>query len=586
MTRALNVLSFLIFLAASSAPHAARAADLDYIAALVKGGATQLALRVLDAEQKNDLPAVEWARLEQQRLAVLRSLRRWDELTQRVDKLPKNTPAAFRRAALQDAAEARLAKNDPEGARRYLRQILWSSGVDANTAAQVRRLVIRSYMQEGRLTDAQTALSRYQQDYQAKTEPWQVLRAEMLLQSGNAQAAASALTGLQSYDARLLRLTAALRAKNQKPAEVVAAARQLAEALSSRPALRRSAWALTAEAARAGSDDDAQVLALEQALSIPGSGEQSLLDATSDDLWRAYDRLAERLGNTAKLLVGNDDGWLDKAESVSCATHHVARAYYAFLSRRALDADVRTLSHRRLATGLMRDGRAQTLESLYTQSERYPAASDIPVPVRHALADKAIADYNIRLAADLIHGLNAPPQGELPEEWALRRARILVYAGEYGVAVESLRALLAAQPKLDPDLTSRLLQVLFDLQAVGRHEDALALLSAVYDRADGDRTRREILFWIADSHNALKHYVSAAEYFLRSATFAGASGEDPWGHTARFYAAEALGRAGMIEDARQIYQKLIEATPDPRRRTQIERQMQQLWLNPKPVSTP
>lgn len=586
MVQILQVVSSFILLAALSVATVARAADLDYIAALVKGGATQLALRVIDAEQKSKLPAADWARLEQQRLAVLRAMRRWDDLAKRVDALPDNTPVEFRRAAIQEAAEARLAVNDSDGARRYLRRLLWSAGIDAATAAQARRLIIRSYTQEGRLADAQTALSRYQQDFQAKSEPWQVLRAEIFLQADNPQSAASALTGLQSYEARLLRLTASLRAKSQRPAEVLLAAQKLAGVLSERASLRRAAWVLAAEAASVDANDDAQVVALEQALAIPEEGEQPLFRTTPDDLWRAYDRLAERLGNSAKLLVGSDDAWLDKAESVPCTTHHVARAFYAFLSRRAFEPDVRMLSHRRIATGLMRDGRAQTLEFLYTQSNRYPTVADIPAPVRHALADKAIADYNIRLAAELIHGLDAPPQGEIPEEWSLRRARILVYAGEYSAALELLRGLLKSQPKLDPDLTGRLLQILFDFQAVGRHDDALALLPSVYDRVDSDRARREILFWIADSHNALKHYSSAAEYFLRSATFAGASGEDPWGHTARFYAAEALGRAGLVEDARRVYLKLIESTPDARRRAQIERQMQQLWLNAKPASTP
>ena len=564
----------------------AHASDLDYITALVKGGATQLALKVLDTSQKIDLPESEWSRYEQQRFAVLRALRRWDELTRRVDRLPDTVSIEFRREALQEAAQARLAANDAEGARRYLRRLLWGTHPDGVVAAQARRLVIRSYLQEGRLGDAQSALLRYQQDYQAKSEPWQILRAEILLQANNPQAAYSTLSGLQSYEARLLRLTAALRAKQQRPAEVFVAARQLADSLSSRADLRRAVWILAAEAADTASDDEARVLALEQALAVPASGEQPLFQASADDLWRAYDRLAERIGNSAKLLVGNDDVWLEKAEAVPCATHHVARAVYAFLSRRASEPDVRYLSHRRLVSGLMRDGHSQTLESLYTQSNLYPVVANIPTSVRYALADKAIADYNIRLAASLIRGLDAPPEGEAPEDWSLRRARILVYAGDYRVATGLLQETLTTQPTLEIELAGRLLQVLFDLQAVGRHDDALALFKIAYDRADSDKMRREILFWMADSQNAMKHYSAAAELYLRSATFAGASGEDPWGHTSRFYAAEALGRAGLIDDARRVYQKLMEASTDPRRRTQIERQMQQLWLTEKPTSTP
>lgn len=565
---------------------AARAADLDYIAALVKGGATQLALSALDASQRSDLSALEWSRLEKHRLAVLRALHRWDELAQRVDKLPEDVSLEFRREALQDAADARLSANDSEGARRYLRRLLWDTRAEGTAAAQARRLIIRSYMQEGRLGDAQTALLRYQQDYQAKSEPWQVLRAEILLQVGNPREAFSALAGLQSYEARLLRLTATLRSKQQRPGDVLAASQKLARALSSRDDLRRAAWVLAAEAAGAVPDDESRVFALEQALSTPVNGEQPLFVADSEDLWSAYDRLAERIGNSAKLLVGNDITWFEKAESIPCATHHVARALYAFLSRHAFEPDARTLAHRRLAAGLMRDGRAQTLESLYTQSVRYPVVADIPPPVRYALTDKAIVDYNIELAAELIKDLDSPPDGAEPEDWGLRRARILVYAGDYREAVELLQGVLAAQPTLPVDLTGRLLQIVFDLQAIGRHEDTLGLLQSVYDRSDSDKVRRETLFWMADSHNAMKRYGAAAEFYLRSATFAGASGEDPWGHTARFYAAESLGRAGLTDDARRVYRKLMASTADPRRRSQIERQMQKLWLNEKSVSTP
>jgi hypothetical protein len=565
---------------------AAHAVEPDHIAALVKGGATQLALRLLDTEQKNKLAPEEWTRWEAQRLAVLKALRRWDDLARRVDALPEKVSTEFRRTAFEAAAEARLAANDAAGARRYLRKLLWQEQVAGEDAARARRLVIRSYLQENRLDDAQTALLLYQRDYQAKTEPWLVLHAEILLQAGNPRAAVNALSGLQSYDARLLRLLANLRGKLQSPREVLAAANKLAETLAARPEYQRAAWIVATEAARVIGDDAAKVMALERALSLPENNTSSLYRVSADDLWQAYESTAERLGNAAKLLVGNDDEWLDKAESVPCTENHVARAWYGFLALRATDDDIRQLSHRRLAAGLMRDGRSQTLESLYTRSARFPSVAGIPAEVRYALADKAIADYNVRLAAELVRGLDTPPEGEAPENWALRRARILVYAGDHKAAADLLSGILVAQERLELDLTARLLQVLFDLQAVDRHEDAAKLLGAVYTRVDSDKLRRELLFWMADSQNALKHYEAAAELYLRSATFAGASGEDPWGHTARYQAAEALGRAGLIEDARHVYLKLMQSTPDPRRRAQIERQMQQLWLQRKSGSSP
>lgn len=559
----------------------AHAADPEQVAALLKGGATQLALRLLEAEQKSNLPPSQWIRWEQQRLAVLHALRDWDGIACRVEALPENVPAEFRREALEIAAQARLAANDAPGARRYLRRLLWQEQVTGAAAAQARRLVIRSYLVEGSLADAQTALLRYQQDYQAKSEPWQVLHAEILLQAGDPRAAADMLAGLQSHEARLLRLAAALRAGLQRPRDVLAAANKLAEMFSAHPALRRAAWVLAAEAAQAGGDEPARIIALERALSVAENGEPLLFRTGADDLWQAYDRLAERRGNAARLLVGNDEAWLDMAESLAGAESHNARAFYAFLTQRAIEAETRATAHRRLAAGLMREGRSQTLELLYTQSVRYPSVADIPAEVRYALADKAIADYHIQLAAQLVRGLDRAPEGEAPEDWGLRRARVLMYAGDHGAAVQLLDGILQDKETLDADLTGRLLQVLFDLQAVDRHEEALRLLQAVYARADHDRLRRELLYWMADSQSARKRHEAAAELYLRSATFGGASGEDPWGHTARFHAAEELGRAGLVEDARRVYLKLLEATADPRQRALIQRQVQQLWLTHK-----
>src|SRR5256885_13183026 len=70
---------------------------------------------------------------------------------------------------------------------------------------------------------------------------------------------------------------------------------------------------------------------------------------------------------TTLFRSGNDDDWLDKAESVPRVEHHIARAYYAFLIRRATNAATRASSHQRLAAGLLRDGRSGTLEMLRSE---------------------------------------------------------------------------------------------------------------------------------------------------------------------------------------------------------------------------
>lgn len=568
---------------------AAERLDLTRIDALARGGAPGLALALLGqhAPAVNDLKA--WMPWERQRIAIYESQQDWDAIARRARELPAAVPEDFRRWMYRQAAQARLAANDPVGARQWLRRLIFGQRPGRDELAQWQRLVIRSYLGEGNLTDAQTALLRYQHDYPARSDVWQVLHAEVLLRAGSHRAAYDVLAGAQSFEARRLRLLAGLRSGALKPATVLRDSEALAVRLRAHPQDARETWAVAAEAAARANDLQARIRTLEQALRLPQQS-GSLLATSADELWQAYDALAERIGNSARLFVGQDCQWFRKARSVDPADPKApragrekrdavqARALFAFLTTRAQDERVRAAAHEWLTASLFEDGAIQLVQALYLSSARYPDVNRMPTLVRYRLADKALAEYNVRLAGTLLKDMQAPPAGEDEALWRLRRARVLVYAGDDQTAVALLRGLATGQPKLDPDFADRLLQVVFDLQAIGRHAEALPLLEAVYVRVDNARLRRELLFWQAESQAGLQRYQDAAELFLRSATFGGGSGGDPWGQTARFHAAEALAKAGLTEDARGVYNKLLAVTDDPRRRSVIERNIQQLWL--------
>jgi tetratricopeptide (TPR) repeat protein len=334
-----------------------------------------------------------------------------------------------------------------------------------------------------------------------------------------------------------------------------------------------------AQAAARARDRLAHVEALEQALAIAEPAvAQPLFTVDADALWAAYDELAQHEGNRARLLVGDDAAWMQRARQYPCRDRLMARAFYAFLSHHARDIEVRTTAHDWLAYTLFADGRPNTAQALYTRSARFATLADIPAVARYRLADKALAEFNVKLAAELVRDLEAPPPDDDSELWTLRRARMLIYADDVTPGVALLRAEFAAREQISADLADRYLQVLFDLQTLGRHTEANELLAQLYRRVEPAPLKREILFWQADSLAALGQHQAAAELYLRSATFDGASGRDPWGETARFRAAEQLGKAGLIDDARNIYGALLAQAQDPRRRVQIERHMQQLWL--------
>jgi hypothetical protein len=368
---------------------------------------------------------------------------------------------------------------------------------------------------------------------------------------------------------------------------VVKDARALAGELKTRAPLARQAWALSAEAAGRARDRRARIEALENALAISEPAlPQPLFTVTADELWAAYDDLAEFEGNQARLLIGDDEAWLARARKYPCAERLAARAFYGFLARAAHDAGVRAEAHDWLAYTLFVDGKANVAQSLYTRSAYFSTLAAIPAVVRYRLADKALAESNVKLAAELVRDLDQPPQEEDAELWTLRRARMLIYADQIGPGVTLLKDELGAREQMPADLADRYLQVLFDLQALNQHAQAAELLERLYALVDVPALQREILFWQADSQTALGRHQEAAELYLRSATFGGGKGLDPWGETARFRAADELGKAGLVDDARAIYSALLRQATDPKRRVQIERQMQQLWLVRSKAATP
>jgi hypothetical protein len=570
----------LFFLQAPLAAHAADNTDLDRIRALTKGGATQLALRLLDQHQPDASQTEIWIQWEKERYSLYRAQRNWTQLAERATSLPADLPPEFLRWAKGEAAHARLRARDAESARRILRDLLWHADGNRDERAEWRQLVIRSYLIENNVSDAHTALQQYRADFQANSPAWRQLEATILIRAGKAREAYALIGDLKTHDGQLLALLAGLRSGALAPATVMARALNLAEETRNKPALNYQVWLLAAEAAARAKNNLRRIYALERALT--DAREQAvtepLLVANADDLWQAYERHAEALGNEARLLVGNDAAWLKKAESYKRDDAMQARAFYAFLLGHASTDATRQLVQKRFTDLLIEDGRAEVLRGLYTASRRYPDLPAVPEYVRYRLVDQALAGYDIAFAARVMHGLENPPAGENPDDWALRRARVLIYAGDHRTAVQLLNDILASKKKLSEAFAERYLQVLFDLQAADQHTQAIALLEAVFPLMDSARLQRESLYWSADSKAALGEYQQAAERYLRSASYRHPTGGDMWGQTARYHAAEQLGKAGFTQDARLVFQALLKHTSDAKQRAVIERNIQQLWL--------
>ncbi len=299
-----------------------------------------------------------------------------------------------------------------------------------------------------------------------------------------------------------------------------------------------------------------------------------------DRLWQAYLEYAELVGNRAELLLGDDGAWLQLAQQASQATPVKARSLFAMLMLNAADPEIGNAAASGYLATFAEIDRAEhnLLDGLFNRSETFPSARDIPPVIRYQLVDLALASGEIDEATRLMSGLTTPPEGANRFDWQLRQSRVLILGGRYEEGDAVLRALLEGYAEASVEATDRVLQVLFDLQAVGLHDSAIAHFNRLLQLELDPRQRREILFWIADSFRAEKLYDQAALLYLQSAMLPGASSMDPWAQTARFNAAESLQLAGLVDDARRVYEDLLRVTEEAARRSVLRNKIQQLWL--------
>lgn len=560
----------------------ATAVTLAQLEALSAGGAPRLALALLEQEQPAwQEDAAGWMAWEHHRVQLLAAGGDWQALHDRIGQLPADVPADFFRWAQTWRARALIELGAAERARSVLRQLLWSgTGSDIELTAW-RRLVIQSYRADRRGDDAYAAMLRYRHDYGRGGPEDALLSAQVLLGQGRAADAVEALLGLNSGEARPLLLLARLRSGQWEPRRVLREVRELLQEKGLTPQVRQQAEAVVAEAAAAAADPAAQAIALEQVFSrirqYPLDGE--LFALTPDALWEAYLAYARQVGNREQLLIGDDAAWLAKAQAAGRMYPIRVRSINALLALHGASEAVRQQAHAALVENLLQqEGGAEVVHQLYLVAARYAEVASIPEGVRRTLLDPVIAAGDLPLAARLMAGLDQPPPGADRVMWRLRQARVLLLGGDYLQAEGVLREMIGQSARLSRPELDRLIQVLFDLQTVGEHEAAYRLLESLQGQVADMQLQRELWYWMADSRLAQSRPLEAAALYLRSAMVPLPQSLDPWGQTARYQAAQALAKAGVVADARTLYEELLRTTDDPGRRAVLRRDLQQLLL--------
>jgi hypothetical protein len=554
---------------------------LDMLKNISAAGAPVLTLKMIDqAQPMLDTDLFEWILWEQERYSILSQWQQWDDLLVRIESLPADLPEQFNHQAATYKIRAYLEIGQTATARQLLREQLWQTTAGETSEYETwRRQVIDSYLKDGRIEDARIAMLRFNQDFDREDESWLIQRATVMVQTGRYDQAIQILQVLDAWQAELTNLLAQYRAELVSHTALWERVKKEAGKENLEPGELPTLWALGYYAAQKMSAVD-RVIALERLFKAGKDSPLELFQLSSDRLWEAYIEYAQLVGNRSELLVGDDTKWLELASKASQATPVKARSLFAQLMLRSTDQTIINSA----AEGYMHSFKAvdkseqNLLDQLFNNSETFSDATEIPSLVRYQLVDLALKRADIEEATRLMSGLSSYPEGTSRFNWQLRQARVLILGGRYDEGNEILASLIVEYQEPVVEDTDRILQVLFDLQTVNLHEQAIAHFHQLLMRPIEFKQRREILFWIADSYKALEKYDQASLLYLQSAMLPDPLAMDPWAQTARFNAARSLQKSGLIDDARRVYTELLRVTPEPAQRALLNHNIQQLWL--------
>lgn len=555
---------------------------VDYFSEL-KFATPELSVRLIDEYQPNRKtdPQV-WFVWEKKRLQLMSEIGDWQSIVKRIENFDKNTLIYQQQWLELFRARALLKISRTDKVRQNLRGLLWSENkMTTEQMATARRLIIRSYLAENKSQDAQRAMLRYQQDYGVSGSQWRLLQARVLIATKKYQQAMSLLAGTEEKNLQAFKMWTKLLAGESSAIYIYKKSIEMALSVELEHDInnRRQYWILAYIAAGMTHNKIAEIEALESAL-VTGveDAEHDLININAGLLWDKYIQYAAELGNRLHLLIGDDEVWFINASDRFESEPVEARVMFAMLGLKAVDDNHKSVSLEQLALIMKKLDKGNLLiERMFLYPAYFESLSRVPVSVRYHLLDVALSQGKISQAAELFKLLPEPPDGEKRLAWDVRRARVLVLGGQYQQGKDVLQHLLA-KTLLDETSLNRLMQVVFDLQKVDQHKLAIELFKFLEKKTTDVQLHRELQFWMAESYQSLKQYERSAHLYLISAMMIEEKQGDPWSQTAQYRAAENMMLAGLINDARTLYQKLLKITKNPNRRANIKQQLQQLWL--------
>ncbi len=550
--------------------------ELNELTALAQTGMANFSLALLEREQ----PSLEsdpdgWMEWQQQRMATLGEQGQWPEIIGEYEGLASEAPAAYRLWLRLRVVEAYLAQADGVSARDLLLPLIWDeSGSDSDGLAELRRLVILSYLVEGRQSDAHSAMVRYEQDYShgADHPGWRAIKARVLIAEGQFDEAALLTAVSESVEGKAVYVLALLKGSTAMDQQLADATVVVLRNMRLDRPLRQALFVAALEKVSTLREWADRVVILQRMLAVTTVGDARTGIAV-DALWHAYSEHGQEVANRLQLLMGDFASWFEAAASLRSTSQLQASALYVWLALNLKDDALKAKAHEEFAALVRLQPQGdQLLRTLYLSSSQYTDIKELPLVVIYPLIDMALEESDLALAARLMSQLDAPNGVDLLE-WQLRRARLQILTGSASTGTELLRQLVSSQ-SLSNRQVDYLLSAVFDLQNGNHHEMAYELLGTLLPKLPDLEKHRQMLYWMADSRMAQGDPLEAARLYLRSAMLMGVEVQDEWAQAARFQAAEALIEAGVVADGLMIYRSLLPLTEDPVRRGQLQREIQ------------
>ncbi len=553
---------------------------LDTAGDFLKAGATELSLQFLQENPPKTAEIDTWKAWAEQKWNIMVQLKDWHRLKQDAKGLPASFGAA-KEFSLVYQAKAMIALGEFVAARTLLQDAIANGKLSTKTEQNIRREMIALYQAQGDHTNAKIEAIRFHDEFKPQSADWYIQRSVIEHLAGDTVGGARLLAAVSSIQAKLLLSFYRFTANEITQTQALQAIGKQQQRKRIKAAEKKLAFGLIANIAGNANQESQvkQTAALEQYLEIDRPDLfPSIAAFDSENLKTAYLLMTDSLVNEVQLDPKRMNQWFTLAQQKQSDGLTIAsRSLYAALALSEDDEKLALAAKNEIVNNLIEANKYSLLVTLFGTQNTLGDFSNMESSASAKLLNHALKAGDANLIASIAPFLGAAPENIDSRDWLLQKSRIDIFSGRFEHASEKIEAWLATTEKLAGEDVDRVLQAVFDLQAVHQNDLSLKLLDLVSLQTNSARHKREILFWKAQSFEAKGERSRAAQFYLRSA-LAKENGYDQWGQSARYHAASNLMESGAYADSKALFQGLLSATNDASRRGTIKQALQRLWL--------